>query len=66
MLNVTHVGLILQKLKVDVIKMNESEMEFDLIGIDCSIANAYRRILLSEVIHFIIYNVQSGIFFVLY
>ena len=29
---------------------NEGSMEFDMIGIDASIANAFRRILLSEVI----------------
>ncbi len=29
--------------------MAESEMEFDMIGIDASIANAYRRIMLAEV-----------------
>ena len=33
------------------IDINEKEgsMEFDMIGIDASIANAFRRILLSEV-----------------
>ncbi|KAK9057181.1 hypothetical protein SSX86_024548 [Deinandra increscens subsp. villosa] len=35
--------------KVKVIKLNEEDMEFDLIGIDASIANAFRRILISEV-----------------
>ena len=35
--------------KVDIIKMTEEDMEFDLIGIDASIANAFRRILISEV-----------------
>lgn len=35
--------------KVKVIKLNEDDMEFDLIGIDASIANAFRRILISEV-----------------
>ncbi|KAF5821357.1 putative DNA-directed RNA polymerase [Helianthus annuus] len=34
--------------KVKVIKLNEEDMEFDLIGIDASIANAFRRILISE------------------
>ncbi|XP_023759557.1 uncharacterized protein LOC111907974 [Lactuca sativa] len=34
--------------KVKVIKLNEDDMEFDLIGIDASIANAFRRILISE------------------
>ncbi|XP_065057341.1 DNA-directed RNA polymerases I and III subunit RPAC1-like [Rhopilema esculentum] len=36
-------------LKVQVIKLSDSEMEFDLIGVDASIANAFRRIMLSEV-----------------
>ncbi|XP_064623253.1 DNA-directed RNA polymerases I and III subunit RPAC1-like [Lineus longissimus] len=35
--------------KIDIVKMTDREMEFDLIGIDASIANAYRRIMLSEV-----------------
>ncbi|KAL4554677.1 hypothetical protein LXL04_037279 [Taraxacum kok-saghyz] len=35
--------------KVKIIKLNEEDMEFDLIGIDASIANAFRRILISEV-----------------
>eukprot|EP00794_Sanderia_malayensis_P020214 gene20214-22190_t len=35
--------------KVDVIKSTDTEMEFDMIGIDASIANAYRRIMIAEV-----------------
>lgn len=31
------------------IKMNDDELEFDMVGIDAAIANAFRRILLSEV-----------------
>ena len=34
---------------VDIIRIEENEMEFDMIGIDAAIANAFRRILLSEV-----------------
>lgn len=30
-------------------QLNEEVMEFDMIGVDASLANAYRRILLSEV-----------------
>ena len=41
--------MILQGLKVDIINMTETDMEFDLVGIDPAIANAFRRILLSEV-----------------
>lgn len=36
--------------KVKVMKLSEEDMEFDLIGIDASIANALRRILISEVV----------------
>ncbi|XP_065662237.1 DNA-directed RNA polymerases I and III subunit RPAC1 isoform X2 [Hydra vulgaris] len=38
-----------KKFKIDVIKLNQNEMEFDMIGIDASIANAFRRILIAEV-----------------
>lgn len=34
---------------VQIVKWNEREMEFDLIGIHAAIANAFRRLLLSEV-----------------
>ena len=39
----------LKGFKVDVIKLTDNEMEFDMIGIDASIANAFRRIMLAEV-----------------
>lgn len=35
--------------RVEVIRLSEDDIEFDLIGIDASIANAFRRILISEV-----------------
>ncbi len=35
--------------KIDIISMTKEEIEFDMIGIDAAIANAFRRILLSEV-----------------
>ncbi|XP_003215970.3 DNA-directed RNA polymerases I and III subunit RPAC1 [Anolis carolinensis] len=35
--------------RVDVISMDESTLEFDMVGIDAAIANAFRRILLAEV-----------------
>ncbi|XP_025028980.1 DNA-directed RNA polymerases I and III subunit RPAC1 isoform X2 [Python bivittatus] len=35
--------------KVDMIHMDESTLEFDMVGIDAAIANAFRRILLAEV-----------------
>jgi len=43
----------LQNFRIDIVDMEESSMEFDMVGIDASIANAFRRILLAEVrIHF--------------
>lgn len=38
-----------KSLKIKFIKKKEMELEFDLIGVDASVANAFRRILLSEV-----------------
>lgn len=35
--------------KVEVIRLSEDEIEFDMIGIDAAIANAFRRILIAEV-----------------
>ncbi|XP_034408747.1 DNA-directed RNA polymerases I and III subunit RPAC1 [Cyclopterus lumpus] len=35
--------------RVDLVHLNESSMEFDMVGIDAAIANAFRRILLAEV-----------------
>ncbi|KAL0353494.1 UNVERIFIED_CONTAM: DNA-directed RNA polymerases I and III subunit rpac1 [Sesamum angustifolium] len=34
--------------KVEVISLTEDDMEFDMIGIDAAIANAFRRILIAE------------------
>jgi DNA-directed RNA polymerases I and III subunit RPAC1 len=34
---------------VEIQDSNDLEMEFDLIGVDASIANAFRRILIAEV-----------------
>jgi len=38
-----------KKIKIDIVKMNKMDMEFDLIGFNPALANAFRRILLSEV-----------------
>jgi len=38
-----------QKLKVKVVKTEKDDMEFDIVGIDFSLANAFRRIMLAEV-----------------
>lgn len=40
---------LLQKFKVEIIKLQGDELEFDMIGVDAAIANAFRRILLAEV-----------------
>ncbi|KAJ8359586.1 hypothetical protein SKAU_G00161110 [Synaphobranchus kaupii] len=38
-----------QNFRINVIQMDESALEFDMVGIDAAIANAFRRILLAEV-----------------
>lgn len=38
--------------KVVVNRLNEDDIEFDMIGIDAPLANAFRRILISEVYPF--------------
>lgn len=38
-----------ENFKVDVISCTETDIEFDMIGIDASFANAFRRILIAEV-----------------
>lgn len=38
-----------QNFRIDVIHLNKDDMEFDMVGIDAAIANAFRRILLAEV-----------------
>ncbi|XP_056148010.1 DNA-directed RNA polymerases I and III subunit RPAC1 isoform X2 [Lampris incognitus] len=35
--------------RIDIVDLDENSMEFDMVGIDASIANAFRRILLAEV-----------------
>ncbi|XP_078439656.1 uncharacterized protein LOC144709880 [Wolffia australiana] len=35
--------------KIKVINLTEDEMEFDMIGVDASLANAFRRILIAEI-----------------
>jgi len=39
----------LQNFRIDIVSLDESSMEFDMVGIDAAIANAFRRILLAEV-----------------
>lgn len=38
-----------ESFRVEVIQLTKEDMEFDMIGIDAAIANAFRRILISEV-----------------
>eukprot|EP00123_Amoebidium_parasiticum_P010985 comp20445_c0_seq1/m.25996 comp20445_c0_seq1/g.25996 ORF comp20445_c0_seq1/g.25996 comp20445_c0_seq1/m.25996 type:complete len:354 (-) comp20445_c0_seq1:437-1498(-) len=38
-----------KKFRVDIVKIDGNDMEFDLVGVDASIANAFRRIVISEV-----------------
>lgn len=35
--------------RIDIVEMDETTMEFDMVGIDAAIANAFRRIMLAEV-----------------
>lgn len=42
-------GNFYENFKVDVISLSETDMEFDMIGIDAAFANAFRRILIAEV-----------------
>ena len=39
----------LQDFRIDMVRLTEEEAEFDMVGIDAAVANAFRRILLSEV-----------------
>lgn len=47
--NGTYVQQLLSKLKIEITKLTHEVIEFDLVGVDPSIANALRRILLAEV-----------------
>ena len=38
-----------EKLKIKIVSWTEEDIVFDLIGVDASIANALRRIMLAEV-----------------
>ena len=40
---------VMQRFSVRVVKLDEMDMEFDMIGVDAPIANAIRRILIAEV-----------------
>ncbi|KAJ4878479.1 DNA-directed RNA polymerase family protein [Raphanus sativus] len=47
--NTMKLGNFYEDFKVDVISCTETDMEFDMIGIDAAFANAFRRILIAEV-----------------
>ena len=47
--NSSYIENLIDQLKINITKLNENDIEFDIIGIDASIANALRRILLAEV-----------------
>jgi DNA-directed RNA polymerase I and III subunit RPAC1 len=54
-----------ERLRIEIVSKNEEEIVFDLIGVDASIANALRRILLAEVptiaIEKVWFSANSGI-----
>lgn len=39
-----------KNLRVEIVSLNEEDIEFDIVGIDAAIANAFRRILIAEVL----------------
>lgn len=39
----------MQKFHIEIVRYNKTELEFDLIGVHAAIANAFRRVILSEV-----------------
>ena len=43
----------LENMKVDVLDMDDEEMTFELSGIEAPIANALRRIMIAEVLPFL-------------
>ena len=49
-MTLTIVGLgVLQRFQIKINRLTPENMEFDLVGVDASIANAFRRILIAEV-----------------
>lgn len=40
----------LSQISIKIIKNEEDELVFDIIGIDASLANAFRRIMIAEVL----------------
>lgn len=44
-----------QNLRVQVKRLSQRSIEFDINGVDASIANAFRRIMIAEVCHSILF-----------
>ncbi len=44
-------GVLVQNLRVSVKRLSQRSVEFDMVGVDASIANAFRRIMIAEVSH---------------
>jgi DNA-directed RNA polymerases I and III subunit RPAC1 len=47
--NSVSVEFFCKNFKIEINRLTEEDMEFDMIGIDASMANAFRRILIAEV-----------------
>lgn len=47
--NSLHLDDFRRDFKVEIKKLSQDVIEFDMIGIDASLANAFRRILIAEV-----------------
>lgn len=48
-----------KSLKVKVQRLSNRSIEFDVVGIDASIANAFRRIMIAEVYLYCLFSLQS-------
>ena len=63
--SVDFLGSFKEKIHIDIISKNQEEIVFDLIGVDASVANALRRILLAEIptvaIERVWFSANSGI-----
>ena len=50
-----------QNLKVKVQRLSQRSIEFDLVGVDASIANAFRRIIIAEVRFVLLLKLTVGL-----
>lgn len=53
--------LIFQNFQIDLMHLDESQMEFDMMGVDAAITNAFRRILLAEVSVLLLHSFLSQV-----